>query len=787
MQTIRGFSVYTITLYPMSYSGTTLSYCQDMSIDITFKKAKKTTDYKPTKADLAFLGDDVDVSRFKSTYFAKAEDEQPQTGKTIAGEGQIDYIIITNQSLSSTFQKLANHKESKGLRTAVVTTEAIYKNYKGYDKAEKVRNFIIDAYNLNRVKYVLLGGDGDNTANSSKAIVPTRLLYCKAVASGEKPTYIASDLYYSCLDGTYDNNKNHKYGEKKDGPGKKDVDLKADVYVGRAPVDSKKEAQNFVTKTINYENRTKAAKALMVGERLDGNISCSVELAAQLQDQVDADKLSNTIRRLRDEKIKPEYVSLYYEANSFVKAVYLDNLSLLGETVSLLAEYEPVIEEYLEKGSTSQTLAPEDILCLQNYCKKFSSAIKKSTRKFDKKKTLTDEITRFSSYLGECEGLTYSDMFENSFICTKEAHTLDTASFEKLAAIYGGTYKDEIRKGSKANNMKTRKIPSKYKVSTLYDRDAKDGKWTTKQLLKKLNASPELINHLGHANVDSLMKLSVKQIKGLKNKKAFFLYSQGCFDGSFDNCNSNGKYGKNDSVAEELLVSSAKSGAFACVVNSRYGWYNSDPGSTKGPSQIYDRYFWDEAMYGKDKSLGVILAKSREKNDILNNFSDKTYGEVLRYCYYELNLLGDPETQLHDLKDPQLKQPTLSVKSASSVTELAWGAVSKASAYVIYRSTSERGEYTKLGSTTELNYTDTTIQPGTAYYYKVAAYKKVSKKEYYCCSKPVGASAQAAAPTVEAPAQSTPQEGSDTSVGTSEGDSTVNASPQPDQTNTEHP
>ncbi|MBR1691828.1 MAG: hypothetical protein IJ711_03515 [Lachnospiraceae bacterium] len=739
VQTVRGFSVYTVTLYPMCYSGTTLTYNEKMSLDITFEADDDKAEYIPTEADLDFLGDDVDISQFKSTYFSTASSTKTKTGTTIAGKGQIDYIIITNKALSKTFQQLADYKASKGLRTAVVTTEKIYKKYKGYDKPEKIRNFIKDAYSKNRVKYVLLGGDGDDKAKSSKAIVPTRLLYCKAVSSGEKPTYIASDLYYSCLDGTYDNNKNHKYGEEKDGKGGKDVDLKADVYVGRAPVDNKQEAQNFITKTINYETREKSAKALMIGERLDGNISCSVELASQLQNTVDADTLTNTIRRLRDEKLKPEYVSLYYDANDFVKAVYLDNLSLLGETVSLLTEYEPVIEEYVQTGTTSRTLQAEDISILQDYCKRFGNAIADSSRAYDRKQKLVEELNRFAKYVGDCEGMTYAEMFENSYLCRAESDFVDAAEFEKLDSIYGKTYKEEIRKGSKANNMKTKKIPSKYKVETLYDMDQESGSWTTEQLLEKLNASPEMINHLGHANVDSVMRLSVSEIKALKNERAFFFYSQGCYDGSFDNCNTSGKYSKDDCAAEELLVASPTSGAFACVVNSRYGWYNSDPSSTKGPSQIFDRLFWHQAMYGKDKSLGAILAKSRENKSVTGNLKDSTYGAVLRYCYYELNLLGDPETKLQDLNEPCLAQTTLKVKRSGAASSLSWTKVSGVSTYIIYRSDSKNGTYTKIGTAKGTSYTDSTAQKGTTYFYKVAAYKKVSGKKYYRYSKPVKA------------------------------------------------
>lgn len=45
-----------------------------------------------------------------------------------------------------------------------------------------------------------------------------------------------------------------------------------------------------------------------------------------------------------------------------------------------------------------------------------------------------------------------------------------------------------------------------------------------------------------------------------------------------------------------------------------------------------------------------------------------------------------------------------------------------ASGYAIYRSTSENGKYTMLGTSSSSPYTDSTAQAGTTYYYKVAAY-----------------------------------------------------------------
>lgn len=53
--------------------------------------------------------------------------------------------------------------------------------------------------------------------------------------------------------------------------------------------------------------------------------------------------------------------------------------------------------------------------------------------------------------------------------------------------------------------------------------------------------------------------------------------------------------------------------------------------------------------------------------------------------------------------------------------------VKGASGYIIYRSTKQSSGYVAIGSTTKTTYTDKTVKKGKTYYYKVAAYKAVSK------------------------------------------------------------
>ena len=60
-----------------------------------------------------------------------------------------------------------------------------------------------------------------------------------------------------------------------------------------------------------------------------------------------------------------------------------------------------------------------------------------------------------------------------------------------------------------------------------------------------------------------------------------------------------------------------------------------------------------------------------------------------------------------------------------------WGAVTGASGYEVYRSTSNGGTYTLISTTNATNYTDTGLTTGSNYYYKVKAYRNVGNVKVY--------------------------------------------------------
>ncbi len=157
------------------------------------------------------------------------------------GGGPYEHVTITSSALSASFAPLKPFLlDYLSLHDTVITTEYIYSSQSGRDNPEKIRNFIKYAYQNWQTTFVLLGGDVE--------VVPERKAYPGRV-SGD-PAWndtIPADLYYSCLDGSWDGNSNNVFGEMGDS-----VDMAPEVYVGRAPVSNATEASRFVTKTVTY-------------------------------------------------------------------------------------------------------------------------------------------------------------------------------------------------------------------------------------------------------------------------------------------------------------------------------------------------------------------------------------------------------------------------------------------------------------------------------------------------------------------------------------------------------
>lgn len=151
------------------------------------------------------------------------------------------YLIVTSEALASAFQPLIEWKNKKGVKAGVVSIDSIVANYPGRDDAERLRNFLIQAYNQGAI-WILLGGDED--------VVPIRYAYPTNTTSIPSNTnQQICDLYFSDVDGEWDLDNDGVWGE----PQHDSPDIYPDLFVGRVPASDAAEASVFVDKLLTYE------------------------------------------------------------------------------------------------------------------------------------------------------------------------------------------------------------------------------------------------------------------------------------------------------------------------------------------------------------------------------------------------------------------------------------------------------------------------------------------------------------------------------------------------------
>lgn len=176
---------------------------------------------------------------------------------------EYDLVIIAPWIFSGKLQRLVTHKENMDIKTKLVTTQEIYRNYDGGDQAEKIKYFIKHAVEEWGVSYILLFG-GMNGQRFWSWHIPVRYSHLDDASNFEK-RYI-SDLYYADIykyddvEGyifdDWDSNGNGVFAEWSS-TNKDVLDMDPDVYVGRLPCRYRFEVKRIVNRIINYETTTR--------------------------------------------------------------------------------------------------------------------------------------------------------------------------------------------------------------------------------------------------------------------------------------------------------------------------------------------------------------------------------------------------------------------------------------------------------------------------------------------------------------------------------------------------
>ncbi len=177
--------------------------------------------------------EDTDLNAFNPT-------DMPSTDRS-----PVELVVITNNTttlgtsatgMEDAFDRIAEWKTRAGVPTVVKTVDWIRDNYNGVDTQERIRNFIIDAYEKWSTDYILIGGDSD--------VVPARrIIY----AGDPNPP---ADIYYAGLDGDMNFDGDRWFGESNFEVGQNDPFH--DVWIGRVPADDPAQAEAFVDKLFQY-------------------------------------------------------------------------------------------------------------------------------------------------------------------------------------------------------------------------------------------------------------------------------------------------------------------------------------------------------------------------------------------------------------------------------------------------------------------------------------------------------------------------------------------------------
>ena len=248
---LSGFSIGFTAITPLQYNPAQqqLSYFKELTIEIettTSNQAQQATrflhnsDYIVNK-----IYKNIDNPSDISNYNLPAQKDE-----------DIDYLLIIEEAKYEIWQEFTAILAQHNLNIKITTIEYIEENYNNSDLQKKIRSYIISEYENYPIKYILLAGDND--------IIPHRGMRVE-LSPTQIDDDIPADMYYSCLDGTWDSNGNGYWGEPDE------ADLAPEIAIGRFCYNNDSEIYNFMNKTEDYLNEPaidEVQSTLMVGEYL---------------------------------------------------------------------------------------------------------------------------------------------------------------------------------------------------------------------------------------------------------------------------------------------------------------------------------------------------------------------------------------------------------------------------------------------------------------------------------------------------------------------------------------
>ncbi|MCF7792773.1 MAG: T9SS type A sorting domain-containing protein [Candidatus Cloacimonetes bacterium] len=267
-QRYKGFELLLVNLYPYKFNPVKneLTWYENAEIDFN---TEIDLELESKQNNNLILNDDVINSLQRLTVnYQEAITYRKSTvasNRTLVDPNDpFTMLIITDTERAPYFDDYLVWRNDHGVSTALFLVEDIYTEYTGVNDQEKIKNFIIDAYQAysttdTPLEHILLGGDDE--------IIPIRTVYINT-GSGTVDEHMPCDAYYSCLDNNWDGNANGIYGELGD-----DVDLIPEIAVGRIPAETEDEFNRFFNKTYEYVDEVSVSDDMVYkfGENLNNN------------------------------------------------------------------------------------------------------------------------------------------------------------------------------------------------------------------------------------------------------------------------------------------------------------------------------------------------------------------------------------------------------------------------------------------------------------------------------------------------------------------------------------
>ncbi len=245
----RDAALLSVPLYPVRYlpAARRLLAAESLAVTVSLRPAPPLPPAPPPRLAQALGG-----TRRAMT---------PPAAFELSPETPCTYLVLSTSNLIHhapgpwNLQALCEARARSGYAPGLVTVEWVAAQYDGPDLPAKIRAFLQEAYAQWGIRDLLIVGTFD--------LIPARKLYISVTDILSTVTAeIPSDaIYYGCLDGPFDGNGNGRYGEITDGLNGKDVDLIAEIMVGRFPVATTDELAHMVRKTLRHESATAAELA----------------------------------------------------------------------------------------------------------------------------------------------------------------------------------------------------------------------------------------------------------------------------------------------------------------------------------------------------------------------------------------------------------------------------------------------------------------------------------------------------------------------------------------------